>query len=67
MQAIPLLAAAFAEALGEERVAVDLVNPDVVLLAEVLPIGGKLFCGLSVLDSGLTITTPRIQVKPLLS
>jgi tRNA(Ser,Leu) C12 N-acetylase TAN1 len=47
---------------------VDLVNPEMVVMVEVLPLVGSqssLVCALSVLPKELVVTKPKLVVKPL--
>lgn len=68
-QVITLVAAAVEEAVVSAggKVHVDLKHPQVVILVEVLPISAMSLCAISWVPASMTVQTPKLMIKPLVS
>lgn len=65
---IRTLAAGFEAALRlrhDLKAEVDLKNPELVLVAEVLPAGGDLYAALCVLPRSMCVVKPRLHIRPV--
>ncbi|DBA93413.1 TPA: hypothetical protein ACH3X2_003683 [Trebouxia sp. C0005] len=68
-QVISLVAATVEEAVVSAggKVHVDLKHPQVVILVEVLPISAASLCAISWVPASVTVQTPKLMIKPLVS
>ncbi|KAL0053782.1 hypothetical protein WJX82_010731 [Trebouxia sp. C0006] len=68
-QVITLVAAAVEEAVVSAggKVHVDLKQPQVVILVEVLPVSAMSLCAISWVPACMTVQTPKLMIKPLVS
>ncbi|DBA91513.1 TPA: hypothetical protein ACH3X1_003137 [Trebouxia sp. C0004] len=68
-QVITLVAAAVEETVVSAggKVHVDLKHPQVVILVEVLPISAMSVCAISWVPASMTVLTPKLMIKPLVS
>jgi hypothetical protein len=64
-EALACLAQAFIGACSQAGVtaSVDLKAPKVVLMAEMVPVGQQLVCGLSLVDQGMVQVKPKLNIR----